>query len=176
MRLNNLSTKSVVIYGITIIWFGIVIVGFWFMLSSRLVWYDPEQQLLNHYSGTDEYLQAWQGALPPDLTLPRTLLKIEQPGCACNSIYLAHWQQLAETYQQTTFIELDVNTLIKPVRELVINLPIVVYINAAAEVTYVGPMSAGPTCDSSNSLIEAYLIGQASLPYVPFSLRGCYCL
>lgn len=176
MPLSNLSTKSIVIACITGVWFVVVIIGFWVMLTSRLVWYDPEQQLLNNYSGTDDYLAVWQRTLPAHLMLPNSLLKIEQAGCSCNSIYQSHWQQLSNTYQHAKLTELDYETLTTPLRDLVVNLPLVVYINANAEVTYVGPMSAGATCDSSNSLIEAYLTGQATLPYVPLSLKGCYCL
>jgi hypothetical protein len=147
----------------------------WVMRASIQV-FDKDERIAGRFTETRDYLSA----LTADFSVyapenQPAVLRILEPGCRCNVGSAGHWHHLQEEYPEHQFNVVEWSDLPDKLKALIPATPMAIYFDVAGNVAYAGPFSDALYCNSSNSLIEAYLMGEARMPFAPLETEGCFC-
>jgi hypothetical protein len=179
--LNNRLTKWVSHNVITLllpIWLVWLAIAFYYFASNDLVLFDPNDDLasLSQNMSFDQDVVSYfnQRSLPTQNQVYHLL----DSSCRCNDISEQHRQDL----NIGAFADAGYQTQTLPYQEftdLIPSSPAVVIFNDKNELIYMGPYSAGLSCDSSNSFVERVfkhaLVSEYLGATIVHEAKGCYC-
>jgi hypothetical protein len=171
----NINGKEITLVAFSFVWVAAVLGVFYWLFSTRTVEFDEQQTIYNQFQKPQQYADALS-TLESLRTLDSpTLVRVIEPGCRCNSISEQHWSELKASYDNTQFLELQLNNLSEQEQALIPSTPMAIYVNSFNSVLYAGPFSEGRTCNSGNSLVTDYVAKKINMLYFAFDIKGCYC-
>ena len=160
------------------LWLIWLAVAFYYFASKDLVLFDPNDELaslsidLSFDKDVVDYFQ--QRSIPTQNRVYHLL----ETDCRCNTISEAHRQDL----NLGAFADAGYQTQVLPYQDfsdIIPSSPAVVIFNDNNELVYMGPYSAGLSCNSSNSFVEGVfkhsLVSDYLGAVIVHEAKGCYC-
>ncbi|TDF39764.1 hypothetical protein EYS14_09680 [Alteromonadaceae bacterium M269] len=160
------------------IWLIWTALAFYYFASKDLVLFDPNDDLAS-MSGDmafdSEVVALFQSR---SLDTTKRVYHLLDDSCRCNSISEDHRQQL--NFGAFAEAGYSAETLpYQPFSNVLPSSPAVVIFNERNELVYMGPYSAGFSCDSSNSFVERVFKHSLTSDYLGATIvheaKGCYC-
>jgi hypothetical protein len=152
--------------------------AFYYFSSNDLVLFDPEDSLASASldMSFDQDVVAYFNQR--SLSTHKQVYHILDPNCHCNAISEDHRHAL----NQGTFNQAGYQTQSLPYRNfsnILPSSPAVVIFNDNNELVYMGPYSAGLSCNTSNSFVEAVFTQALKSDFlgavIVHEAKGCYC-
>lgn len=159
-------------YWIVGIWLVWVVIGFIYLVSQRLVEFDPNQQLL---TATPQEIVA---QFANQTGSGQRIYHLIDQECHCTSLLTDHRQQINKIAKKDGFEIIDVDINRNEIATLVPATPAIVIVDNNDELLYVGPYATGLDCSADNSLIDVVLDNYRqgfSAPTIINDAKGCYC-
>ena len=163
-------------------WFGAVLVGLWWLLEARLVWFDGEGRLQQQVSSNDfeQRLASQLQHIAPDLS--SSVFHVFAESCQCNWRTRGHQQAIERSVkaQGGHNITIDIDQY-PELKTLLPSTPAVIIYNANQQLVYLGPYADGAFCTTETSFVEQLLPEinsdklKASGGWINTVANGCYC-
>lgn len=158
------------LYLLGIVWLLVCIVALWFANSRRALVFDP-QGVLQTSSAQSQLLARFAGTQQPRLIL------VTDSQCQCTQVSQAHQNKVE---QQALALDIKVDKLNASEFDqgLLPSVPAALFVNAAGDLAYAGPLSVGLGCAISDGIIDVvlanYARGYNSRLFIS-DAKGCYC-
>lgn len=179
--LNNRLTQWLqqnVIAVLLPVWLIWLAAAFYYLASNDLVFFDPNDDLASISKDVTFDTDVVAYFNKQSLSTKSQVYHLLDDNCRCNSISEDHRQGL----DAGTFTDAGYETQIlsyQPFSNLIPSSPAVVIFNDNDQLVYMGPYSAGLSCDSSNSFVERVfnysLISEYLGAVIVHEAKGCYC-
>lgn len=170
------STRDRWLWVLVIAWVVASILALSFLVQRNLRPFDSDEIIAQRYSSVPDYLTALTNEFVRDVMFDQAkIIRVVRDGCRCNVGSRGHWRQLQKEHPNTDFVELKWSTLTPAQQALIPATPMAIYIDEKQSVTYAGPFSDALYCSRNNSLIDAYVSGEATMAFAPLSTQGCFC-
>jgi hypothetical protein len=152
--------------------------AFYYFASNDLVLFDPEDSLASasqDMSFDQEIVSYFE---QHSLSTHKQVYHLLDENCRCNEISEAHRLDLNIGVFNDSGYETQTLSF-KQFSNILPSSPAVIIFNSNNELVYIGPYSAGLSCDSSNSFVESVfkqsLISEYLGAIVVHEAQGCYC-
>lgn len=164
------------------VWFIAVLIGLWWLLDARLVWFDSQGRLQQQMSAPEyeQRLATQLQAISPQLET--TVFHVFAENCACNWRTRGHQQVFSRSVTEYggRNVAVDIDQF-PQLKTLIPSTPAVIIFNARQQLVYIGPYADGAFCNSETSFVEQLLPELKSTDdaatggWINTVARGCYC-
>lgn len=163
-----------------IIWIVGSLGGMSYFSISRLVYFDPNNSLLDE-TITKDYAKRFSQYLTTKFgDVSGKAIHFSQEGCFCNLVAQSHISAVKSQIEQSGYTNENFNiSTIEHLKNFIPSTPAVALFNDSGNLLFFGPYSTGYLCTAGNGFVEDLIIqmenkGQVQ-PITVSIARGCYC-
>ena len=164
------------------VWFSIVLVGLWWLIDARLVWFDSNGRLQQQFSQANFEHQLNQRLQTIDADLSSTVIHVTDANCSCNWRTRGHQQAvdrlITQYHGRNVYVDITQHPELKP---FIPATPAIIMFDNRAELMYLGPYADGAFCNSETSFVEhlnpaiSTNVKSQQGGWVNTVAKGCYC-
>lgn len=166
---------------IVVAWFALIMLGLYWLLQSRLTWFD-EQGLLHDRAAQPSFnLELARVLGVHRSSLASTVFHIIDADCHCNWRSQGHQSAIKRLVKRVNGYNQILTIQDHPeLRQFIPATPAIVMYNEKSQLIYLGPYADGAFCNSRNSFVESLIptvVGTDTslLGWVNTVAKGCYC-
>ena len=163
-----------------ILWIVGSLGGMFYFSTSRLVYFDPNNSLMDE-ALTKDYAKNFSQYLTTKFgDLSGRAIHFTQDGCFCNLVAQSHISAVKNQIEESGYKNEDYNiSSIENLKKFIPSTPAVALFNDSGNLLFFGPYSTGYLCTAGNGFVEDIIIQMENKrqprPITVSIARGCYC-